>query len=396
MKVVIGHSEDIDSASAIEEALAICKESLEGLVPQAGILYTAMDHDFQLILDKIMAEYPHLELIGCTTDGELSSATGFAEDSIVLILIQSDNVHFRAGIGDGVVENPAKAAKEAVAMARENLDAPIKLCITNPAGIGTYSPAVLEAIHESVGPNVPICGGLAGDQSRMETTYQFYKGTVYTNAVPVILFAGPLNVSVGVRSGWTPVGSAHRVTHAEGNIVYTIDDKPAKDLWVKYFGDVENFNALLAHGISVFPYEGQGETSNDATAAIRDSYFSAPSSFRDDGSIGVLTPIPSDVVVRFSDATRDDIVDSTASSITQAMTAYPGERPDAALIFSCAGRRILLGTRVTEEARLLRDNIGEGIPFAGFYTYGEFCPLQSSMIPQAHGGTFVTVLLGES
>lgn len=396
MKVVVGHSEDIDSGCAVDDVLHMCEEALDGLVPQAGFLYTAIDHDFQLIVDRIMSQYPDLELIGCTTDGELSSSVGFAEDSVALILIHSEAIQFRAGIGSGVLDSPDRAAKEAVEMAKDGLDGPIKLCITSPAALGTYSPAVLAAMYESLGPDVPICGGLAGDQSRMERTYQFFNGSVHTNSVPVMLFAGELNVSTGVRSGWTPVGSAHRVTHAEGNVVYTIDDKPATDLWVRYFGDIDNFSALLAHGISVFPYEAQDETIASDMSDVRDSYFSAPSSFEEDGSIVVLTPIPPGVVVRFSDATRDEIVNSTASSISQAIEAYPGEEPDAALIFSCAGRRILLGTRVAEEAQLLKDKLGEDLPFAGFYTYSEFCPLRSSLIPQAHGGTFVTVLIGEN
>lgn len=401
MNVAIGHSEDIDSAGAIEEVLDACAESLNGVVPQAGLLYAAIDHDFQLILDRIMACYPDLELVGCTTDGELSSTTGFAEDSIVLMLFHSDAVRFGAGIGEGVVKDPVGASRQAVAMASAGLAEPVQLCITNPAAIGTYTPAILEALFESLGRNVPVCGGLAGDQFRMEQTYQFYKGSVYTDAIPVLLFAGPMRVSMGVNSGWTPVGGGHRVTRAEGNVVYTIDDKPAADLWVRYFGATDT--TTLQHGISVFPYEAlddqlEGVDENGLEGAKKagdEFYLTAPAKFQEDGSIVVFNPIPSGVVIRFADVTRDQIVGGTTSSVEQACNGYSGSHPDAALVYSCAARRIILGTRVVEESELLQAQFGSSVPIIGFYTYAEFCPLPSSLMPQVHGGTFVTVLIGE-
>ncbi|MFV1981552.1 MAG: FIST signal transduction protein [Rhodothermia bacterium] len=354
MKVVVGHSEDVDSESAIEEVLDACAASLNGITPQAGLLYVAIDHDFQLILDRIMARYPDLELVGCTTDGEISSTVGFAEDSVVLMLFHSDSVHFGAGIGESVREGPALASQQAVAMASEELEG-------------------------------PVCGGLAGDQVRFDTTYQFYKSSVLTNSVPVLLFAGPLNVSAGVDSGWEPLGGVYRITHAEGPTVYTIDDKPASEVWLRFFGSLE-FHSY-SHTVAVFPNGTEGEHP--------EFYLSAPAQFNEDGSMTVLNPIPQGAQIRLADATRDQIVAGAAASIGKAADAYPGEAPDAALIYSCAGRRVALGTRVSEESKVLQERLAEDVPVAGFYTYGEFCPLPSSPKPQSHGCTFVTVLIGE-
>ena len=87
LKVAIAHSLEIDSSDAIKEVLEQCHEQLGDLIPQAGIFYTGIDHDFKLILDKINEMYPGIELIGCTTDGELSSVHGFSDDSVTLFLI---------------------------------------------------------------------------------------------------------------------------------------------------------------------------------------------------------------------------------------------------------------------------------------------------------------------
>ena len=72
-RVVIGHSDDPDSQSAIAEVLAKSKRSPSGSIPQAGLLFTAIDFDHTLILQRIQDAFPGIELIGGTTNGEVSS-----------------------------------------------------------------------------------------------------------------------------------------------------------------------------------------------------------------------------------------------------------------------------------------------------------------------------------
>lgn len=387
MKVAIGHSEDIDSAGAVDEVLDACAASLGDVVPQAGLLYAAIDHDFQLILDRIMARYPDLELIGCTTDGELSSTLGFAEDSLALMLFHSDAVHFRAGIGQNLREAPETACQQAVAMASAGLEDAVRLCIANPAGLAVDSYAMVQPLSEALGRNVPICGGLAADQMRLKKTYQFYKSSVYTDAIPVLLFAGPLCLSAAVGSGWTPVDEeVHQVTRAEGIVIHTIDDKPACDFYTEYFGSAD-FSGN--HGLAVY------STRQDAEEKGDNFYISGPLYFHEDGSLTVTVRIASGAYMRLALAKRDQLLAGTRFTIAKACDGYAGEQPDAALIFSCAGRHQLLGTRVVEEAQLLHEQFGESLPLIGFYTFGEFCPLPNGN-PQSHGGTFVTVLIGES
>ncbi|WP_456429734.1 FIST signal transduction protein [Rhodocaloribacter sp.] len=397
MNVAIGHSEDLDSKDAIDEALDACADRLGDRIPQAGLLYAAIDHDFPLILDRVAARYPGLDLIGCTTDGELSSTGGFAEDSLALMLFHSETVRFGIGLGEDVRADPAAASRRAVAQASKGLDAPVRLCITNPAGLGVDLATILATLSEALDGDVPVCGGLAGDQERFERTYQFFRGTVHTDAIPVLLFAGPLQVSTGVNSGWTPLGAWHRVTRAEGSVVYTINDQPAADFWKRYWGDL-NFSP--SHMFAVFPDkkpENHRENPPVESAYGQENYYMCtPAGFREDKSMLVLNPIPSGAFVRFADATRNQVVAGAASSVAQARAGYPGDRPDAALIFSCAGRRSLLGTRITEESRVLREELGEGLSWIGFYTYGELCPFPDAPAQHSHNSTFVTILIGES
>ncbi|MEH2022171.1 hypothetical protein [Nostoc sp.] len=52
-KAVVGHSNDPDSLSAVEEVLQQCATSLAGDIPKAGIIFAAIDFEHFLILQQI-------------------------------------------------------------------------------------------------------------------------------------------------------------------------------------------------------------------------------------------------------------------------------------------------------------------------------------------------------
>ena len=392
MTVALGHSEDLDSADAIDEVLDACAEALGEKTPQAGLLYAGIGHDHQALLDGVEARYPGVRLIGCTTHGEIAS-DGFAEDSVALMLLHSERVQFRAGVGEHTRTNP-EAAQQAVAMALDGLEEPVKLCIALPEGIGgvaadapcTIPLGMVDALGAALGPDVPVCGGLAADQMRFEETLQFCNGRVYTDAVPVLLFAGPLHVATGVASGWEPLGEEHRLTDVDGLTVRAINGEAPRDVWRRYFGVDTHTGA--PNFFAVYPGE-DGAPGGDAF------YLSSPSRFQDDGSMVTMTPVTPGARLRFTSATRDGLLDGAAASAEKARAAYPGGEPDAALVFSCASRPALLGTRVRGEAERLQEGAGAALPAIGFYTYGEICPLPGSPTPVHHVSTFVTVLIGE-
>ncbi|WP_412061284.1 FIST signal transduction protein [Rubrivirga sp. IMCC45206] len=385
MTVATGHSQDLDSADAIAEALDACAAALGGKTPQAGLLFAGIDHDHQALLDGVEARYPGVQLVGCTTHGELSS-DGFAEDSVVLLLVHSDHVRFRAGVGTDALAEPRAAARQALAMARDGLgDAPA-LCLTLPEGLGLDAAAVLDTLGTDLGPDVLVYGGFAADGLRFDRTVQFCNGAVYVGAVPVLLVAGPVRVSTGVASGWEPIGDALRATRVDGLVLHEIDGQSPRDVWVRYLGSAD---LLGTRGVlAVYPDAAEGAPSEEF-------YLCTPSHFQDDGSLATLNPVVEGARIRFTDPERGRVLSGAGSSAEQAARAFPGGAPDLALVFSCAARHAVLGTRVGLELGELQERLPADVPVLGFYTYGEICPLPASPQPFHHNCTFVTVLIGE-
>jgi hypothetical protein len=105
LKVAVGHSNDPDSQSAIDEVLEQCISSLAGEIPKAGLLFAAIDFDHALILQRIHQAFPDIELIGGTTDGEISSVLEFQQDSLTLMVFCSDEIEIRQELGASFKES---------------------------------------------------------------------------------------------------------------------------------------------------------------------------------------------------------------------------------------------------------------------------------------------------
>ena len=97
---------------------------------------------------------------------------------------------------------------------------------------------------------------------------------------------------------------------------------------------------------------------NDASEYLRASWGVVDETT---GAVTFLATVPEGARVRLTLADRDEILTGCAESLSIAKSNLPaGARPAAALFFSCAARKILLGTRTQEELRLIRGTLGDG------------------------------------
>ncbi|BAZ49290.1 FIST C-terminal domain-containing protein [Nostoc ellipsosporum NOK] len=379
LKVAVGHSNDPDASAAIDEVIEQCMQSLAGQVPQAGILFTAIDFDHPLILERIQDVFPSIDLIGGTTDGEISSVLDYQQDSITLMVFCSDQVEIHAGLGRGVSKDVVAATQQAVTEAQSKSKSATKLCLTVPESLTTSGVRILDGLKQALGDRTLIVGGTAADQQRMQHTYQFFRGEVLSDSVPILLFSGDVLFSCGMAGGWKTIGKQGIVTKVDGNILYEIDGKPALEFYLHYLGAPPSDEYPLA------VYEPSGQ-----------KYFMrSPNGYdKNTGSIRFFTDIPDQAQVQMLEASREELLSASQFSLQQALENYPGHEPTAAVLISCASRRHLLGTRTEREYQTIKKNLAKNLPCCGFYSYGELAPLTPKSETYFHNETFVTLLLG--
>jgi hypothetical protein len=380
---VVGHSEDFDTGAAAAEVLAQCRAGLKGVAPTAGLLFAAIDFDHQVLLDEINRQLPGIQLIGCSTDGEISSELGFREDSVTLILFASDTVDITAGVGRGLSADVAGACRSAIDAAKAKTSKPPRLCLTMPEGLTAEGHSVTATLQDTIGSTTPIFGALAGDQMRLKSTRQFFGTEVLQDSIPVLLLCGDLHFSYGVATGWHQVGDVGTITRARGAVVHEIDGAPAIDFYRKYLGPAATPTVELPLAIL---------NSRDATDCLRASW-----GFVDaiTGAVTFLGAVPQGARVRLTLADRDQILTGCAESLSIAQSNFPaGVEPAAALFFSCTARKTLLGTRTEEELNLIRGSLGAAVSVCGFYGYGEISPqMGDSSGTKYHNESFVTLLI---
>jgi hypothetical protein len=190
MQVCVVHSTDIDSVDAAVELIACVRESLGQSVPRAALLFAGIDHDLAAVLNLINEAWPGIELIGCTTDGELSSHQGFAEDSLVMVALAGEGFHVASGVARAVGGDPSFSIRESIVAAKTRLGSEPHFCIATPESLTLSHSTVLNPMRDALGTSVPIFGGTAGDQWRFEKSWQFCGSEVLHDSVPFLLFGG--------------------------------------------------------------------------------------------------------------------------------------------------------------------------------------------------------------
>lgn len=384
-KATVGHSEDIQPAAAIKEVLEQIQSDLNGLQPQAGLLYCSLELEHQLILSAIRLAFPDIELIGCTTDGEFSSVLGFQEDSITLMVFVTDQAEIKAGVGRQAAEGGAKSGREASGTAQSKLKQfagkeQFAVILSDPLNAGISG--INQGIEELLGTQFPIIGAASAAHSKKRQTYQFYNNEVLTNSIVMLLFAGSVRYSIGIMGGHAPMGGKEIVTKAEKNVLYRVGEETALEYFQRYIG--EKYPLFMNYCLAIFEKDREG-------FYVR----SAPYIDPEKGTVTLNGYVPEGAFIQIGTADKDTVAYSCKESIRQSLDAYstPDKRPAAALCFSCAGRKMIMGTQIVQETQIARENMKD-IPFIGFYAYGEFGPLRRGEPSLFHGTTFVSLLIG--
>ena len=384
-KASVGHSEDIDSFDAADEVISQVRAGLDGAKPAAGLLFLSINRDHGEIISRINAAFPGIELIGCTSDGEISSTGVFSEESVTFIAFSSDTIKMKAGLGRDVSRDGETAARMAVDSALAGLGEKPKLVISLVESYMTDGAGFVRSLSAGFGDGVPVVGGFSTDQLRLKNTRQFFKNETLTDCAPVLVFGGPLLFSSGCESGYAPIGGEGVITAAEGNIARRIDNKPAAEFYKRYLGDSVGDSAEYSD------YPLMVREGDEADHCMR----SAIGVDGAEGAMMFLSEMRAGAKVRISEASRDMLIEGTRKSVLRAYESYPGKKPAAALLFSCACRKRLLGTRTKEELEIVKSVVLDGLPICGFYTYGEIGPASPGGRALFHNDSFVTAIIGE-
>jgi hypothetical protein len=379
--MAVGHSDDVDPQDAIDAALEQCRAQLDGRQPKAGLLFAGYEAFDPLVPAAVRAAFPGVALAGSTSYAEMSSTGGYTEDGLTLALFTADEVELSAGAAAHVDTDLDAACRQAVEQALAGLGKPPLLGIMLADGLAAQS--ALEQIRELLPADVVLVGGAASGSNlaAIRPNFEFANDEVVENGVSLMLFAGALKFSVAVGTGLRPIGPTGIVTSSADGLIREIDGQPASKFIESYItpGPAGFGNPLAFQ-----------QTDNS------EWYLRAMLGADQAGAIAILGFVPTGAKVQLTTASTDEIVNATGAVVKRATDSFPADgHPTAAVLFSCAVRKFMLGTRTGQEIVGARSLLPAGLPVAGMYCGGEIAPVVGDPASRFHNETFVTLLLGE-
>ena len=345
-----------DIQSALQESMA------DGFKPTLAIVFVSVKQDRDAICNLLNNE--GISIFGSTTAGEFISAE-IGEGSIAIMLLDINAAYFKMLFFETMDSSAFETSKQ--------LGAEGKKVFSNPAFIiasgwlHTDGEQIVKGIEEGYGSNdVTVFGGMAGDDLalREPVVFSYGKHSV-TGLVAIIIDEDKIDVKGIATCGWKPIGTTKTVTRSIGNVVYTIDDKPALDLVIKYLGlDIDGGSKTdIVTNIGAYhPLQLERE---NAPPVMRTAMLGN----KEDRSLICAGNVPQGAKVRFSLPPDFDVIDTVVTECTDLKNEKQHEA-DAMIMFSCISRYLSFGVMTSEEIERVI-NVWDA-PFIGFFSYGEF------------------------
>ncbi|MBK8652750.1 MAG: FIST C-terminal domain-containing protein [Haliscomenobacter sp.] len=362
-------SKSIKGKSIAELNAALAKTITADFKPTLAVVFISVQQDREAVCELLQKE--GIQIFGATTAGEFIDGN-VEEGSTVMLLLDMNPAYFKVEFIEIDPNNALEDAKKLGVIAKESFNNPALIVATG--GVFIDGEQIMDGIAQGFGKSassadreVTIFGGMAGDDLLAEKPLVFTKGKSTDNAmIALIIDEDKIEVTGIATCGWKAVGTAKTVTKSEGNIVYTIDDKPALDMLMKYLGvEVKlDENKEIVPFLNSWYYPLQLEREN-GDAVIRATRFAN----RIDRSLICTGGVPQGAAIKFSLPPDFDSI-KTVVAECESIKDNTQQQADALIMFSCVSRHLSFGVLMQEEIEQVQ-NVWEA-PMVGFFTYGEY------------------------
>ena len=372
-----------------EIQLALQQHLNENFKPTLAIVFISVKQDRKAICEILQKE--EIDVFGATSCGEFINGHQSEGEIVVLLFDMAKEFYsilFEEINDRSISDAVSKLANDAL---QKFKNPGVIVCSTGMTAKGEYfdGETFVRSLENYFGTDKIFFGGMAGDDWTFSGTYVFNnQQETDLGIVALVVDMDKVSLNGMAITGWKPMGISRTVTKSKGTLLYTIDNKPAIEMYFKYLGQTEklddkDFNMFKEISIH-YPLIVKRETGETVlrspmsidhveNALVMDSEMQKGTEF--------WFTVPPDF----------DIAEEIIAQAEQIKSENMGDA-DALLIFSCAGRPPVLGPLVTVENNGLADVWQT--PMAGFFTYGEYGRAKNGR-QEFHSGACCWVALKE-
>ena len=381
---------------AARQALEAIKEHPLSLV----LVFASPHYDPEALLRGIRQEVGPAPLIGASAAGEICN--GVQRRAVVVLALASPYLQVKVAVGRGVSQDWEMAVIEAVTAPEiapyfsgpENVMGALLSRQGESAFALLFSPGatptadsrsfqIMETLERLSQGRLPIMGGNAADDWRLEGNYVFSGAEVYHDSILVAVVETSLTFGISLAHGFRPTSPRATVTLARGLEVLELDGRPAADVYCRM---LELPREALA-GKHLALTTGRPPRILDPSGQIN----VAPC-FTDSGAVRFTQPAPEAACLTLMPAAHDHPVAAGGEALRKALARGSIMDPALALVFSCALRSRTLESRLGEEISGMMD-LAPQVPMVGFCS----CPgqgLAEDGVNRHHNEVIAVLALG--
>ncbi len=317
------------------------------LLIQIFCYHQAKPSTLKRVVDLLRKKLPRATIAGISSAGEIMEGR-VLEKNIVLSFAQFDDTDIKAEL----IEIKEEGAPDLSPLKKRLIERETKVVLGYFSNRTSNIEAILKDLVEER-KEIVVSGALCSRGKRADGGFVFLNDRISHSGMVILSLSGPrLCASSFYSFDYTPIGRAFKVTKSHGNILYTVDKIPVRELYRKYLG--EEIASHLPESGMQFPFVVEyGETYLPRTPLID----------RGDGSFGFGSEILQGTTLSIAFADIDKIVEN-ADRLIEKVCSVPVE---GVFIFDSHARKNFLQSLAYEDVAPFR----KIAPHAGLFCDGE-------------------------
>ncbi len=352
------------SSPSAEDVLARVAEYKRGgqIKPTLALVFASVKLGIETLAAGLMD--CGLAVFGCSSCGEIQSegpsvakSKTVRERSAAVCLLEIDPRFFKVKLFRGAGKSSFVLGEEAGRWACSTFDRPAMLLMVG--GLQADGEQVVRGVRTGARQEIPLHGGLAGDDALFQRTFVFGGGACADDGIVALVFdANHVELAGTATSGWTGIGSQKTVTRSVGNVVFTLDNQPALEFYKKYLDIMDEDLPQVGVEYPLLLRRDDGATVLRTVVSVD----------RQAKSLGFAGSVPEGASVQFAAAPGSQpLIEHVRRDLESLATKIP--KSEVLLVFSCMARHLALGPLAAEEIAVAQHIWGA--PAVGYFCYGE-------------------------
>jgi hypothetical protein len=312
--------------------------------------------------------YPALQVFGTTSFQGVFTQRGFDRGMTLLVADSEDQVTSAVVLEATGEEQARKRVQAACRKIQKELGAsPSMLLLHATPG---FEERILAGVRDVFGKDVPVYGGSAADDALAGHWQVFANGSSCQEGFLLVGLVSPRTPSGGFLGGYLPTDRSGKVTRVDGRVVYTIDNRPAAEVYNEWTNGV--IAEELKHGGNVMSKTNLlplARVVGNAQGLPRRLLAHPRAVVRGERALSLFAEVSRGDQLTLMTSTQDPLVTRVRRAVQRARG--PGvSAPRGAVLIYCAG---CLSTMLDQAKRIAQEFSQElaGVPFVGIATFGE-------------------------